>query len=126
MDPKIELFRIVSKNDYNKNVRVEWTPISSAELNIEIQKTEKDLKGEIAEFWKSVKIKPVKWNEKEYGTEGGGFWIVAIFSGKVIWYNDIEEGFKISEFEKLGEISEYGCKQDEMIWAINKLYNLVK
>ncbi|WP_027386493.1 hypothetical protein [Chryseobacterium gregarium] len=80
------------------------------------------MKGEIAEFWESVKIKPVKWNEKEYGTEGGGFWIVAIFSGKVIWYNDIEEGFNISEFEKLGEISEYGCK----IWAINKLYNLVK
>lgn len=105
---------------------LEWTPISLAELNIEIQKTKNDLEGEIAEFWQSIKIEPVKWNEKEYGTEGGGFWIVAIFSGKVIWYNDIEEGFNISKFEKLGEISEYGCEQDEFSWAINKLYNVVK
>jgi len=105
---------------------LEWTSISLVELYIEIQKTEKDLEGEIAEFWQSIKIQPAKWNEKEYGTEGGGFWIIAIFCGNVIWYNDIEEGFNISEFEKLGEISEYGCEQDEFSWAINKLYNMVK
>lgn len=38
---------------------LEWIPISLAELNIEIQKTEKDLEGEIAEFWQSIKIEPV-------------------------------------------------------------------
>lgn len=67
----------------------------------------------------------LKWNEKEYGTEGGGFWIIAIFSRKVIWYNDIEEGFNISEFEKLGEISEYGCELEEFSWAFNKLYSML-
>ena len=104
----------------------EWTPILLNELNIEIQKTEKDLEGEIMEFWKSIKIEPEKWNEKEYGNEGGGFWVVAIFDGKVIWYNDIEDGFNISEFEKIGEIKEYGCENDEIIWAVTKLYNWAK
>ena len=84
----------------------EWTPILLNELNIEIQKTEKDLKGDIMEFWKSIKIEPEKWTEEEFGDEGGGFWAVAIFDNKVIWYNDIEDGFNISEFKKVGEINE--------------------
>ena len=78
------------------------------------------------EFWKSIKVEPEKWSEKVNGNEGGGFWIVAIYDGKVIWYNDIEDGFNISKFEKFGEIKEYGCEQDEISWAITKLYNWVK
>ena len=104
----------------------EWTPILLTELNTEIQKTEKELEGEIMEFWKTIKIVPEKWSEKEYGQEGGGFWVVAIFDDKVIWYNDIEEGFNISEFEKFGEIKEYCCEQDELKWTLKKLLKLVK
>ncbi|WP_284652406.1 hypothetical protein [Flavobacterium terrisoli] len=104
----------------------EWTPISLSELNIEIQRTENDLEGEIMEFWKSIKVEPKKWAEKELGDECGGFWVVAVYKNKVIWYNDIEDGFNISEFEKFGEISEYRCEQDEISWAVTKLFNWAK
>ena len=104
----------------------EWKPITLNELNIEIQKTEKDLEGEIMEFWKSIKIEPEKWAEKEFGNEGGGFWVVAVYKNKVIWYNDIEDGFNLSEFEKVGEIEKYNCQDDEISWAVTKLYNSAK
>ena len=71
----------------------EWEPISLNELFDEIQKTEKDLDGELKNFWDLIKIDPIKWEEKEYGEMGEGFWVVAICGNKVIWFNDIEEGF---------------------------------
>lgn len=72
-------------------------------------------------LWSQISIKPQKWSEHEYGSEGGGFWVVAINQNDVIWYNDIEEGFNISPFSKLGTIDKYGAEQDELQWTLNKL-----
>jgi len=103
----------------------EWTAISEEELYAEIQKTEKDLDGSYMDFWQSIKIEPVKWTENSYGEEGGGFSIVAINGNNVIWYNDIEEGFNISEYSIYGEIGSYSCEQDELAWAVIKLFNYI-
>ncbi|ASK32832.1 hypothetical protein CEY12_19485 [Chryseobacterium sp. T16E-39] len=73
-----------------------------------------------------MRVKPQKWNEKEYGNEGNGFWVVAIVGQRVIWYNDIEEGFNISSYKEYGEIEEYLCNQDELKYAVMKLYKLIK
>ncbi|WP_435522465.1 hypothetical protein [Chryseobacterium indoltheticum] len=43
-----------------------------------------------------------------------------------MYYNDIEEGFNISEFEKDGEIKEYGAEQDELQIALIKLRKLIE
>lgn len=72
-------------------------------------------------IWNEITTKPKKWTEEEYGKEGGGFWVIAIDGNEVIWYNDIEEGFNISNFTAEGEIDEYGAELDELQWAINKL-----
>ncbi|MEZ4687450.1 MAG: hypothetical protein R3B47_15690 [Bacteroidia bacterium] len=72
-------------------------------------------------FWETIAIEPEKWNEKEYGQPGSGFWAVAICRNLVIWYNDIEEGFNISKFSDYGKIGEYGTEQGELQWAIGKL-----
>ena len=77
-------------------------------------------------FWQSIKIEPEKWAEKDFGDEGGGFWVVAVHKDKVIWYHDIEDGFNISGFKKFGEIAEYFCDQDELSWAVTKLYKWKK
>jgi hypothetical protein len=104
----------------------QWEPISLNELYNEILKTEKDLNGELKNFWNLIKIVPVKWKEEEYGTLGGGFWVVAICGYKVVWYNDIEEGFNISEYKTFGKIEDYWCNQDELIWSVSRLFELVK
>ncbi len=103
-----------------------WTPITELELYDEIQKTETDLNGDLWNFWQLIKISPEKWEEKKFGIEGGGFWVVALCGRKVIWYNDIEEGFNISEYDKYGQIKGYFCNQDELSWTVSRLYELVK
>jgi hypothetical protein len=105
---------------------IEWKPISLHELYNEIQKTETDLNGELWNFWELIKIYPVKWDENKYGSEGGGFWVVAICGTKIIWYNDIEDGFNISNYKKMGEIDGYYCNQDELSWTVTRLFDLVK
>lgn len=104
----------------------EWKPISLSELYEEIQKTETDLNEELSNFWQLIKIDPTKWIEKEYGNEGGGFWVVAICGTKIIWYNDIEDGFNISNYKTYGQIEGYYCNQEEISWAVTRLFDLVK
>lgn len=104
----------------------EWKPILITELYDQILKTENDLTGELWNFWQLIKTTPSKWTEKEYGDEGGGFWVVAICGTKIIWYNDIEESFNISEYKNYGQIEGYYCHQDELNWAITRLFDLGK
>lgn len=103
-----------------------WSPISESELYDEIQKTESNLLGELWNFWHLIRIAPAKWAEKVYGEEGGGFWVVAICGTKVIWYNDIEDGFNISEYFIFGQIEGYHSNQDELSSAVTRLFDLVK
>ena len=102
-----------------------WTPISLAELEEWISRGESKLEGEPLNFWNLIKIAPHKWQEKEYGNEGGGFWVVAIFGNAVVFYNDIEEGFNISTYQTFGHISEYWCEQSELDWIVKLVYRRI-
>ena len=62
-------------------------------------------------LWEMIRIPPVRWQEHHYGGQTGGFWAVAVFGQQVIWYNEIEEGFNLSNFHRYGEIAEYWCDQ---------------
>ena len=103
-----------------------WEPISFEDLYDKIIATEVRLANEIERFWQLIRVEPNKWQEKKYGGEGGGFWIVAICGSRVIWYNDIEDGFNISKYHKYGEFEEYWCNQSELDDAIKQLYNCMK
>ena len=98
-----------------------WTPISLTELEEWISRGESKLKGVALNLWNLIKIQPQKWQESEYGNEGGGFWVVAIFGNTVIYFNDIEEGFNLSSYTTYGQISEYCCEQSEIDWVILSL-----
>ena len=103
-----------------------WTPITIDEINELILKTERELDGDILNFWRLIRIQPTKWNEDDYGKDGNGFWVVGLIGTKVIYYNDIEEGFNISEYTIYGTIDEYVCNQDELVWTIRQLFELIK
>ncbi|MCC9033892.1 hypothetical protein NAL32_06855 [Chryseobacterium sp. Ch-15] len=98
-----------------------WEPITFEELSLEISKGEKEMSSENFQFWNEIKFTPIKWAEQEFGDEGGGFWAVAKYKNFVLYYNDIEEGFNISEFENEGKIKEYSAEQDELQFALIKL-----
>lgn len=51
---------------------------------------------------------------------------MAILGTKVIWFNDIEEGFNISDYKTYGEIDGYYCNKDELSWSVIRLFDLVK
>lgn len=75
---------------------MEWEPISEANLWSKIISAEGRMSPQILRLWEAIKVPPQKWAEQTYGTVGGGFWVVAIIGNKVIWFNDIEDGFNCS------------------------------
>ena len=101
-----------------------WTPISKTQLQDQILKTEPLLKSNLRTFWRLIKIEPEKWAEPTYGQEGGGFWVVAICGRRIIWYNDIEEGFNISTYSGYGYIDEYWCDQYALDEVVMQLFSL--
>ena len=103
-----------------------WTPITLKELNDQIIKSETALEVEVLNFWQLIKTKPSKWNEPTFGIEGNGFWVVAICGQKVIYYNDIEDGFNISNYFIYGQIDEYYCNQDDLSRVVGRMFDLVK
>ena len=98
-----------------------WTPIELDELNSLIKEGSSKMSDIQKQIWELISIEPEKWSEEEFGKEGGGFWVVAIAGKKVIWYNDIEEGFNVSSYIDYGQLDAYGAEQDELQWAMNKI-----
>ncbi|MGQ8867950.1 hypothetical protein [Myroides sp. TSA_177.3] len=96
-----------------------WQPITLEELHLEIQKGENKMTAEQLLFWKEIRIVPEKWVEHTLGKEGGSFWVIAQYNHKVLYYNDIEEGFNCSTFVQKGIIDYYGAAQDELQWALD-------
>lgn len=103
-----------------------WTPISLAELKELILRGRLELEEELLNFWNLIKIEPEKWQEKDYVAEGGGFWVVAIFGNEVIYYNDIEEGFNVAEYEIYGHIKTCWANQDALNYTLLGLYERIK
>lgn len=81
----------------------------------ELAECSRDLSLEFARH----RIEPERWSAVRWGA----FWAVALHSNRVLWYNDIEEGFNVSRFDSRGVIpsGEYWCDEDRLSWAIERL-----
>lgn len=90
---------------------MEWTPLSRVELDDLIASGLEFMDDSVQEAWRAMRIEPQKWQCSPWGDEGGGFWVVAEQAGRVVWYNDIEDGFNTSSFTTRGRIDEYFCSQ---------------
>ena len=55
-------------------------------------------------LWEVIRFTPEKGSQHPFGDLGGGFWVVAILGGMVIWFNDIEDGFNRSNYKTYGTI----------------------
>lgn len=91
-----------------------WTPISIEEIRKMIEYLLFLLNEEQLGLWKFISVTPQKWQEETMGKEGSGFWVVGLAGNKALYYNDIEEGFRLSSFSKYGTLDEYHCNQLEL------------
>src|SRR5512140_536940 len=99
---------------------MDWKPISLSELESMVFGDLEDCSDQQRDFFTRVRITPHKWHLSPWGDEGGGFWAVAVYETRVLWFNDIEDGFNVSTFEVRGEIpeGEYGCNEDPLRVAL--------
>ena len=92
-----------------------WQPINQNDLLIMIDTAEWSMGPEL-------KVSPHRWQLPPIGDLGGGFWVVAIIGQKCIYYNDIEDGFNMSEFEEIDRIGEYLSNQSDLLPFIHSYY----
>jgi hypothetical protein len=105
------------------HVAVSWHPVGLSDLVSRIARDLLECSAEQREFFARTRITPTKWHLPRWGDEGGGFWAVAVHRNRVLWYNDIEDGFNVSNFDVPGQIpqDEYWCNQDPLRWALLRL-----
>ncbi|MGB0065343.1 MAG: hypothetical protein WBP85_12925 [Terracidiphilus sp.] len=104
-----------------------WNPISEEALLCLINEARKRMSVPERRFWDSISIPPEKWHQHLYGNSGGGFWAVGVIGRKVIWFNDIENGFNCSNYVEYGTIpdSEYWCDQHDLEWPVRAFRHLI-
>jgi len=100
-----------------------WNPIERSRLEAMLARDLADCAEDQKQLFEQVRIPPEKWKLPPYGDAGGGFWVVAFYRDRVLWSNDIEDGFNVSCYEVAGEIpeAEYWCNQDPLRWALPRL-----
>jgi len=100
-----------------------WSAIGRDELQREIDRGLAAGSDEVRELYARIAREPARWRLHPWGDRGGGFWVVGVLGDRVVWYNDIEEGFNVSAYECDGEIpsDEYRCNQDELHHALMRL-----
>ena len=102
-----------------------WTPISSEELQKEIDAGVSKMSARERALWNFLRVAPRKWVLSPWGDQGGGFWVVAIGGDACIYYNDIEKGFNVSRYVQHGVIANYFCNQDELQWLIFRMMEAI-
>jgi hypothetical protein len=102
---------------------MDWKPFNRENLDALTTSDLAECSDELRALFERAAFPPAKWRLSPWGDQGGGFWAVAAYQGRVLWYNDIEEGFNVSRFEQWGEIppNEYWCDQDSLRDALPKL-----
>ena len=100
-----------------------WQALSIEELQSLLSSDLAECSEQEQWLFSKSQIVPARWRLSPWGDAGGGFWAVAVLEDRVLWYNDIEEGFNVSRFVASGRIpnSEYWCNQDSLRDALRLL-----
>jgi hypothetical protein len=98
-----------------------WQPIGIDVIRIDIRDAEAAMSEVSLRLWRLIRIEPEKWQQHPYGDMGGGFWAVGLFGHNAIWYNDIEQGYNISQWTTWGLLNEYWCNQDDLLQTVNSI-----
>jgi hypothetical protein len=102
---------------------MDWESIGIEELKQIVDEELAKATPEEKALFARTAVPPSKWQLSPWGDDGGGFWVVAVMEDRVLWFNDIEDGFNVSRFAVVGQIpsAEYWCNQDELSMALRAL-----
>lgn len=98
--------------------------ITEVELWDRLNSGEAELGPGESRLWELIRVLPEKWERHPYGDATVGFWVVGVFGTYVVWFNNIEDGFNISRYEKHGVIRDYWANQDTLM-VIQRILNAV-
>lgn len=104
---------------------MDWEPISEEELATLIAEAVNVMEPQANRLWNLIRMPPVKWAQHPWGDLGGGFWVVGVMGSRVVWYNDIEDGFNVSTYSTPGVFDDYWCNQDELQHSIDNILRLI-
>lgn len=102
-----------------------WEPITLSALYDRINHGEAEMRHPSRRLWNAIRVEPQKWHLHPWGDLGGGFWVVGVIGCHAVWFNDIEDGFNISQYVTAGQLLEYCCNQDELHDAIERVKMLI-
>jgi len=86
----------------------QWTPIRESSLLLLLQQAQQKMDDDGRRIWQQVRLEqPELWQQHPWGDEGCGFWVVAVFGRRCIYFNDIRGGFCLSSFRDWGNIDQY-------------------
>jgi hypothetical protein len=98
-----------------------WRPASEAEV-ADILGQELAVCTDLErEFFEKIKVTPF---QRCQIARGGGIehvFVVAVWSGWMVFWEDVEEGFEVSRVDPDGVIRDYAASQWEIRYAINAL-----
>lgn len=90
---------------------VSWKSTSREAVLAEIAEALNAADETVRAAWERIRCEPERWQCSPWGDAGGGFWVVAKLPSRVVWYNDIEDGFNVSPAPTQGVIGSYLCNQ---------------
>ncbi|WP_148716647.1 hypothetical protein [Chitinolyticbacter meiyuanensis] len=96
-----------------------WEPTTETELWDKIIQAETRMDAEQSRLWELLKVMPMKWQQHPYGDAGGGFWVVGLIGSLVVWLNDIEDGFNVSQYRT------FGCNQDDLELVVQSIADAI-
>jgi hypothetical protein len=98
-------------------------PCAETQIWDEINSAVQRMNPEQGRMWESTKVIPEKWNAPNYGAGRQRFWAVAVMGQTVVWYDDIEDGFAVTEYLNFGAIAGSSSGDMSLERAIQELIN---
>jgi hypothetical protein len=102
---------------------MDWDTIGLEEIQHIVAEQLANATDEEKAFFARTAVPLSRWQLSPWGDQSGGFWVVAVSDDRVLWFNDIEDGFNVSRFTVSGRIpaTEYWCNQDRLPMALRAL-----
>jgi len=94
-----------------------WQPISAEELEALVARQLSDCSPDIQQLYERFKVVPYRAKIDRLGTTETAF-VVAKSGNIALYYEDVEDGFNISELRPDGAISIRACEQWELSHAL--------
>ena len=98
-------------------------PCTEMQIWDEINSAVQRMSPEQGRMWESAKVIPQQWNAPDYGAGRLRFWAVAVMGQTVVWYDDMEDGFAVTEYLEFGAIAGSSSGDMSLERAIQELIN---